>query len=366
MEIQDLEQKLTEKQYRKVGVDSYSSFKDFIADRRKYYKKYVLSEPVEEKYDFAILMGQVVETLALTPDDFDNKFFLSQGEKPSENTAMNDFVEALYTRWMEFSVDGELVKPYDEVVELAYNDVKFDKDGNIVAFKQAKASSKEVIEGKFSSTYRSYFDEIIASRSRGVNVITNKELQQGEAIKDTLFTHPHTCDIMRMKTNDTQDVLLQVPFFFDIRGYKIKCLIDRLEINHEHKFIQPDDLKVTWNVDKFLTEYYLYRRSDLQAAIYYMACLDFADKYFPDYGVRHMRFIVADSTNQNAPLVYTTCQKDVDDAMAGFVHRGKQYVGLNTVIEDLKWHKSEGIWNASKENYLNNGVSSITEKLWAL
>jgi hypothetical protein len=359
------QEKLTEKEYRKIPIDSYSSVKDFITDRRKYYKKYVLNDRVEEEESFPVLMGNVTETLCFASEEFDEKFFLSAGEKPT--ASMNDFVEALYRRTIEFSTeDGQCYKEEAELLELAYNDVKYDKDGNKVAFKQDKASSLEAITTKFKNSFSGYFEEILSSRAKGMTVLSSKELEQGEKIKDTLFTHPHTAAIFRAKSNETRKILIQTPLFTTINGYRLKLLIDRMEINHEEKFIQPDDLKCTWNVDNFLKEYYLFRRSDLQAAIYYIGCLDFRDTYFPDYEVRHMRFLVADSTNQNAPLIYNSSQEDVDNAIKGFTHKNKFYIGLNQALEDLKWHKTEGIWNVSRENFLNNGVCSINNKLWTL
>ena len=38
----------TEKEYRAVSMDSSSSLKEFSLDRRKYHKKYVLNENVED------------------------------------------------------------------------------------------------------------------------------------------------------------------------------------------------------------------------------------------------------------------------------------------------------------------------------
>ena len=39
----------TEANYRAVMLDSSSSLKDFSLDRKKYHRKYVLNEPINEK-----------------------------------------------------------------------------------------------------------------------------------------------------------------------------------------------------------------------------------------------------------------------------------------------------------------------------
>ncbi len=52
----------TEKEYRDVSMDSSSSLKEFSLDRRKYHKKYVLNEKVEDNETKASVVGRVVET----------------------------------------------------------------------------------------------------------------------------------------------------------------------------------------------------------------------------------------------------------------------------------------------------------------
>jgi len=43
-------------------MDSSSSLKDFSTDRKKYHKKYVLNEKVEDKDTAASVIGRLVET----------------------------------------------------------------------------------------------------------------------------------------------------------------------------------------------------------------------------------------------------------------------------------------------------------------
>ena len=85
----------TEAQYRAVIMDSSSSLKEFSTNRKKYHKKYILNENVEEDDNKAATTGRVVETLLLEPEEFDNRFHMSI--VTSAPTAMMlDFVEALY------------------------------------------------------------------------------------------------------------------------------------------------------------------------------------------------------------------------------------------------------------------------------
>lgn len=64
---------------------------------------------------------------------------------------------------------------------------------------------------------------------------------------------------------------------------------------------------------------------------------------------------MCDSINYMNPLVYTLSVKDMNEAYFGFLYKEKWYRGVKHIIEDLKWAKETGIWNISRENYMNNG-----------
>ena len=66
----------TEAQYRAVIMDSSSSLKEFSQNRKKYHKKYILNEAVEEEDSKASVIGRLVETLLLEDHLFDSKFLL--------------------------------------------------------------------------------------------------------------------------------------------------------------------------------------------------------------------------------------------------------------------------------------------------
>ena len=57
----------TEATYRALVMDSSSSLKEFSLDRKKYHKRYVLSEKVDDSDNKATTMGRLVETLLMEP-----------------------------------------------------------------------------------------------------------------------------------------------------------------------------------------------------------------------------------------------------------------------------------------------------------
>src|SRR3990172_10181614 len=87
----------SEQAYREVYLDSSSSLKDFSIDRKKYYRKYIMSEDIEDddKENQAIKMGKLVETLLMEPELFDERFYMSACASPP-TAMMLEFVEGLY------------------------------------------------------------------------------------------------------------------------------------------------------------------------------------------------------------------------------------------------------------------------------
>ena len=85
----------TEATYRDKALDSSSSLKDFSMDRKKYFRKYIMGETIEEKENLAANMGRIVETLLLEPHEFDGRFYMSSANS-APTGLMLDFIEALY------------------------------------------------------------------------------------------------------------------------------------------------------------------------------------------------------------------------------------------------------------------------------
>ena len=119
------------------------------------------------------------------------------------------------------------------------------------------------------------------------------------------------------------------------------------------------DLKCTWNVENFYEEYYLYRRAYIQALLYMKAAqIHFAPEYL-DFEVLTPRFLVCDSANYFRPLIYTVNESNLFDAQNGFEHKGRKYPGVKDLIKDLKWAHETNMWNISRSNLENNGITQL-------
>lgn len=341
----------TEANYRAIRTDSSSSLKEFSMDRKKYYKRYVLIEDVDDKDNQAIKMGKLVETLLLEPQEFDNKFYMS-GCANVPTGLMLEFVEGLYKVTKDATDDfGIVTKTFEELSREAYVISGF------------KIKIEQVIAKFIGSDSEIYYNEIRKVRSQNLTVVDSRDMNNAEKIVEELRNNPVTRDVISL----TDSVRYSVYKQFQIEDYTVcnhsfKSMIDLVIVDHEEMTINPYDLKCTWTVENFYSEYYLYRRAYIQAYLYYMAMdsltINPESKWF-GYVVIPPKFIVCDSTNYYNPLIYTLSERDIDDAWSGFEHKGREYPGVEEIIKDLQWAIKKNVWNISRRNFQNNGLINI-------
>ncbi len=338
--------KLKEKEYRALPQDSSSSLKLFSEDRKKYYKKYIELKPVSEERNQAVIIGNLVDCLLLEPDEFDNKFHMSTVVKVPTGL-MLEFVNSLYKQTIEYTnEDGVLVKDFSDMCKDAYTEAGFK-----IKF--------DAVLGKFvGSDAEIYYRELVEVESKGLTVVTLQDVTNAENIVAELKSNFATAEIVNRETCDEWEVFNQFKIEnVEIDGLPMKAMIDKIIVNHKEKAIQIYDLKCTFSVENFFDEYYIKRKAYIQAFIY-TQILGNSKKYIfgkDGYKMLFPKFIVCDSINYMNPLVYTLDIHDIIDAYEGFEYKGRKYKGVKDIITDLKWAKETGIWNISRENYMNNG-----------
>lgn len=354
---------LTEKEYRKLEIDSYSSIKDFIEDKKKYYRKYVLKERVSEEESASLIFGSLVDCLLFTPAEYEDRYCLSVAQIPTGQYA------ELTRKLMNITIastdeNGVVGRELADMLLDAYNAVKFDRDGNIVDFKR---DSFETVKGKFvNSQYETYYRQL--REAHGKTIIELSTLENAQNVVRELKTNFVTKDIMNTVSTKNITVYDQLPIIGEViteitksTPYPLKGLLDRVIVDHTSKAIFIYDFKTAWdNENEFLFNYFKYRYY-IQAAVYFYLTVEWKkkDKRIADYAVHYPAFIVAESSNYKNPLIYMTNQKNFDQGMRGFILKGKYYPGVVKAIKDLIWHKEMGLWNIAKTNYDNNGIIKI-------
>ena len=339
----------TEAQYRAIYLDSSSSLKEFSTDRRKYHKKYILNEVVEDEDSKAATMGRMVETLLMEPHLFDERFYVSTC-MTTPTGLMFEFVEALYKHTVEATADdGTITRNFEDICKDAYTDSGF------------KIKLDAVLTKFIGSDAEVYYKEIREVRPKHLTVVAAQEIANAEKIVIELKTNPTTAEIVNL-VNDVQYSVhnqLQVEGY-EVFGHMFKSMMDKVILDHKSKTVQVYDLKCTWSVENFYSEYYLYRRAYIQGYLYWIATASWASEMgYGDYEILLPKFIVCDSTNYMNPLVYSMTKESMAKAIVGFEYKGREYPGVEQLIGDLKWALDNDVWNISRENHINNGVVKL-------
>lgn len=340
----------TEATYRANMLDSSSSLKEFSLDRKKYFKKYVLGEDVEDKETQAATTGRLVETLLLEPEEFDHRFYVSVCAS-SPTGLMLSFVESLY-KFSREATDpdtGVLTRTFEDISRDAYAESGF------------KIKYDAVINKFVGSDAEIFYNEMRKVRGQNLTVVSTQDISNAEKVVEDLRNNPITRNVINLVSSARYSVYNQL----QVEGYKIdghtfKSMMDKVVVDHDMKTIQVYDLKCTWSVENFLEEYYLYRRAYIQAFLYHQAAIYFAkNESLDDYTILPPTFIVCDSTTYYNPLIYVLSEKDLDDAYRGFTYKSREYRGVCDIIKDLKWALENNIWNISRENSITNGIVKI-------
>jgi hypothetical protein len=342
-------QSKTEESYRAIVRDSSSSLKEFSMDRKKYYRKYILGEKIEDEESKAATMGRLVETKLMEPELFDEKFYLSTCQS-TPTGLMLDFVEALYKHMQEsINEEGEMTREFIDIAQDAYKDSGF------------KIKYEAVMAKFVGSEAEDYFDEIMLVRRKGLTVVSIKDVTNAEKIVEALQTSMNTAPIVNQTRTSRFDVYNQLQVEqYQVHGHLFKSMMDKVIVDHEEKTIQIYDLKCTWSVEGFFKEYYLYRRAYIQAFLYWHAGhFHFKELVDQGYRVEYPQFIVCDSTNYLHPLVYKLETVDMVEAREGFMYDNKKYPGVLDTINDLKWAIENDTWNISRKNHLSQGIVNI-------
>ncbi len=330
--------KRSEREYRKLDILSGSDLKVFATeDRRTFFKKCVLREKIEDENSRAIKIGNAVHCLRLEPEEFDNKFFMSICSEPPTGN-MKKFVDSLYKHTIaNTNEEGGVLIDFEDLAELAYAESGYKRDKLVTVLGNFKNKDPEM-----------FYRERRACGTTGKELICTEDKSISEKIVETLRNHGYTRDIF------TERSLKEVQMDdFEIDGLPLKAMIDDIEIIGDT--ITITDLKVTWNNDNFYKEYFLKRRADIQAFVYKRA----VQAKFPEYKINKFRFVAADSSNFNDPLIYEVGDSWEAKTYYGFHENGKEYRGLKDIISEIKWHQSTGKWNTTKLAFDNLGVIKL-------
>jgi hypothetical protein len=218
----------------------------------------------------------------------------------------------------------------------------------------------EVLDGKYNT--KEFWDYLKAQYASNKQVlVTQDDIVWAQDLVDTLLSHKNSKHIFNGDKNE--ELYNQIYFEYDYDIFKFRGILDILSINHKNKTIQMIDLKTGGNpVSEFVSSFIKWRYY-IQEAVYTKA-IDIIIKQFKleEYKVLPFQFLYI-SRFEKIPFIFEVTEKWHNAALNGFkTSFGWEYKGLNELLDDIKWHFNNKIFDISKEIYESNGKMNLKDE----
>lgn len=358
MNIVQKPEKMQEKEYRSLCLNSYSSLKKYDLNRLAFYKEFILKDKLaKDETTKDMIVGSLVHLLLLNPEDFDNKFVISTvGEIDKDANQPSYFAWKIWEKTQQcLDENGDITREFLSIVEEAFSESKYNYKGEEVRF---KGKDLEYALSKFEgSDMELWYKQ--KRESVGKSLVSIQDIENAEKIVNELKSNPNTVDIINQETGNGVVVYNEWPIFFEHGNTQLKMMADKIIVDHNDKTIKPYDPKVTYEVENFP---YIYRKNYyyLQAALYDLGIRNWAKQEgWSDYEIFPMGFIATHSFGQLQSLVYQLEAQDLQKGRDGFIVSGRYYSGLNEILEGLNWHLESSEWGISYKNWKNKGICSL-------
>ena len=282
--------------------------------------------------------GSALDCLLTSPERWDDDFKVIEVNRPWG--LMGKFIDNLPPDLDMFSVQ--------EMYQEAY-----DKSGY-------KMKLETVINNfwKNEETYKYYMatrgtnkNKIIVSKDEYDTVLKCKELILANEFVQQYFVTEQI----------GQEILKQVPIYFEHMGEKCKALLDGILIDHRYKTIQPYDLKTTgksvYDFPKSFLQYGYYRQCAFFEQSLYSESSPVKQYIEEGYAVLDFIFIVVETklSSSHPAVIFRTTKKDRQIGLLGGYVGTKHYKGINNLIEDYNFYKENDYWDLPRDLYENKG-----------
>ncbi len=282
-------------------------------------------------------MGALVDDLLLDKSAFKTKYFVFDGKKPT--ATLGKLADLLLENYNKIPSKKQILN----IIE-ANNFWKRAKEETLIGYIENK---------EFINYIKAQY------KSKTKILLTTEELAKGNELADILLTHKHSKHIL---INDLENHN-QYKFTLTYNNMKFRGIIDKLLIDHDNKTVQIIDLKTgQGDISEFTTSYLKWRYY-LQEAIYQKAFNHIKKKFkLKGYKLLPFKFLYI-SRYERIPCVFIISDKWHKAALKGFTTNfGYSYKGLDTLIEEIKWHYDNKIFNMKKNIYESDGVINMYDE----
>ena len=323
--LYDISWKVSEEEYRADPALSYSTLARFHREGFDGLSK--LFDKIESP---SLLFGSIVDTLITgSQEEFDDHFVVAEFPKISDNLVT--IAKSLFTQYSD---------TYQTILDIP-DDIlaRVGKECDFYAGDKYEAYRVKLIKENCVDYYN------LLHLSTNKQLISTKDYQDAQACADALRNSESTSEYFAPVVPFDGDIekFYQLKFKGEWNGIQLRCMVDKIDVNHKTKQIRPIDLKTSFKPEWDFFKSFIQWGYWIQAQLYWYIIRQNLDKHplYKDYKLLDYQFIVV-SNNTRKPLVweYLDTKSDVDYL----------YYGKNKEIECKNWRLI-----ASELNYyLNN------------
>lgn len=338
--IKEISWNVSESVYREDSAVSYSMLAAFEREGPK-----VIPTLKDKKSSDSLRFGALVDTLLTDIEEFDNKFLVADIDKVSE--AVSSIIKSIF----EDSRKTDIIN----IEDIDRNSIlRYIKDANYYNnWKDDTRVDKIINDGKY------YFQLLCTANNR--DIVTQTEVAQAKECVRVLKSHPFT---MRYFTSSFFEKNIehcyQLKFKYRKGGLNVRCMFDKIIVDHELKTIQPIDLKTTGKDEEHFEESFLswsyWIQANMYSEILKMNILE--DDYFKDFTILPFKFIVINRYNKT-PMVW----EDPNSLIIG--NRLDIYGNLHKywriLYEEFQWHVHNNKYDYSYDTYMQHGLRILNK-----
>lgn len=331
MQIENLLQNVSEKEYRQADRLNYSLIKALAETGPS-----VLTVPQPKIDNSGVILGGIVDKL-LTTDNYvpENDF---EVRELAVDFSGNTNISKIYKYLKEFP---EITLTKDESGEAMLKRVY-----DIVGIKRAPE-----IDDTFWNTV-----ETINKINSGVKFITPSELELAYTMVNTLSNHKYTQHIFI--DEDGTKSFNQAIIYATIFDVDVKIMIDKLFVNSNDNTIIIRDIKTgSGTFIKNFFDYKYYYQGSLYYKILELVLLASGCGYILK---PYFEFIYVGRSNPYVPTIYRMDKEYIDKVWSGFTtNTGSTCRGLVDLIKDYKYYIDNTYFETTRELEEANGVVNL-------
>lgn len=340
-DIRELAWNVTEAEYRQDSAYSYSKLAAFATNGAR-----ALQAKPEEETD-ALKFGSLVDCLLTEPDTFKERFVVGSYVEPPKSAAQA----------IKYLIEKELTEDRLEDISESLLLEAMDFADYCSSYKKASTRIGYLVK------YQDYYKLKLTIKDK--ILITQEDYNDAIAVVETLRTHQFTSKIFGDDKADHKDHYYQLKFKTKILGIDVRCMLDKVIVDHEKKIIYPKDLKTTGFIEESFEQSILKWRYDIQATLYGDIIREVIkdDPYFKDFEVAPFEFICINRYSKS-PICWRYLAKQLDpwssiiredESLITWQLDRKGYYSYSWLLPRAAWHDETGIYNYPRDIYLNEG-----------